>query len=155
MPLAAPVWKVPRCNRNCEPLLKCPPGSHVSKNHRSCVWHGRDGSYSASKSSSPGILSSLFGSTPSSTTVVPSTPSAGLGNIFTREPAAPNVDFDNYMRSRQADSEPEFGGGGRRRSRHRSGRRHSRRRSGSKRRKTRRRSTKRKRRRSTRRKSRH
>ena len=33
-------YKTGMCNRNCEPLLKCPPGSHISSTRRSCVWHG-------------------------------------------------------------------------------------------------------------------
>lgn len=80
-------FKTGMCNRHCQPLLKCPPGSHISKTRKSCVWHGR-GEEGAEEG---GLFSNLFGS--------PAKPE-------------PVTDYDSYMRSRQSNSEPEFGGGG-------------------------------------------
>lgn len=41
MTFASPLWKVPMCNKKCEPILRCPNGYHVSKSHKSCVWNGK------------------------------------------------------------------------------------------------------------------
>lgn len=40
MPFASQPYKTGLCNRNCQPLLRCPDGSHISSTRRSCVWHG-------------------------------------------------------------------------------------------------------------------
>ena len=123
MPLAKPIWKVPMCNRRCEPLLKCPPGSHVSASHKSCIWHGRNNQEEEEK---PGLLSSivnsLTGNTPASTPTQSTTPSlfsAPAANIFQREPVTETEDYDSFLRNRAANSESEFGGGARRHSLHR------------------------------------
>lgn len=110
MPLAKPVWNTGKCNRDCLPMLKCPPGSHVSKSHRSCVWHGRDNAQPKAETQS--FLSSLFSPSPST---------APQGQLFDRPAAVPDTSFNDYMASRSGSE--EFGGGGRRRSRYRSSRR--------------------------------
>lgn len=40
-------YKTGLCNRRCEPLLRCPDGSHISSTRESCVWHGRGDSAAA------------------------------------------------------------------------------------------------------------
>jgi len=137
-------FKTPYCNRHCQPLLKCPPGSHISSTRRSCVWHGRDTGISRPKST-PGLLSSILGT---STALPPPTYDRPIGpeefrherpigpEEFRHErPIGPELpperleDMANARRAALADfaaersGSEEFGGGARRRRRSSYGRR--------------------------------
>ena len=109
MPFASQPYKTPYCNRHCQPLLKCPPGSHISSSRKSCVWHGRDGS-----SKPKGLLSSILGT---SSTPAP----APYKPLFDFQANPRPLDLDTYEDTlRERSGSEEFGGGGRRRSRRRS-----------------------------------
>lgn len=128
MVFASQPYRTGLCNRHCEPLLKCPPGSHISGRRRSCVWHGRDGFGSRTRSSAGGLLSSILGtpSTPGSP-VVESAPSSSRFFLPTSSSVAEQAPInpartsalEDYLRERQnqaaASEYGEFGGGYRRR----------------------------------------
>jgi len=123
MPFASQPYKTPYCNRHCQPLLRCPSGSHISATRQSCVWHGRDGSASRGSSSPGGLLSSILGtsSAPSTDSYGPSSsryslPSRGVYDSGVN-PARSSALAD-YMADRSGSE--EFGGGARRRRRSRS-----------------------------------
>src|SRR3978361_636435 len=121
MPLfARQPYKTPYCNRHCQPLLKCPPGSHISSTRKSCVWNGKPEN---SASSSPGLLASILNSAsePSSSYSRPTPSQLMLGGPSSSADDN-NNDYDDYMRERGSDT---FGGRRKKRS-------HSRRKSHSK-----------------------
>lgn len=137
---ASQPYKTPYCNRHCQPLLKCPPGSHISSTRKSCVWHGRG--ESDSNKSSPSLLSNIIGDR-SSRFALPR--SSSVYEEAQVNPARVSA-LSDYMRDRSGSE--EFGGGGRRRRskkrssrRKRSGKRHSRKRASRRRRHSRKRSS--------------
>jgi hypothetical protein len=93
------------CNKKCEPLLKCAPGSHISTTGKSCVWHGRDGSRSGSRSASK-----------------PYSPLFDFQRHSTALPYTPDFDFQKHSRALEdsPDNMAFSSGGGRRRRRSRS-----------------------------------